>query len=152
VRWDDVAAAQAASPSPISAIPPNVASVLVSDAIPPITGPSIAPKIATPIALPINRPRAFAGASAISQASPAVHEHELDAPWRKRATSRSHSLSATPNSAVVTVMPPRPTSSVGFTPTRVASIPAGIPATSAPNAYEPARKPAPVFESPSSSA
>ena len=134
------------------AIPPKVACVLVTDAMPPITGPSIAPKIATPIALPISLPRALAGESAISHASPAVHEHELAAPWRKRAVSSSHSLCAKPKSAVVTVMPASPMSIVGFTPRRVASIPAGIPATSAPNAYEPARIPALALDRPRSSA
>ena len=126
--------------------------MLVTDAIPPITGPSIAPKIATPIALPIRRPRAFAGASAISHARPAVHEHELAAPWRRRASTSTDSLCAKPKSAVVIVMPPSPMRIVGLTPRRVARIPAGIPASNAPSAYEPARTPAPVFDSPSSSA
>ena len=45
MRCDDVAVAQAASASPISAMTPNVASVLVIEAIPPITGPRIAPRI-----------------------------------------------------------------------------------------------------------
>ena len=66
--------------------------MLVTDAIPPITGPSIAPKIATPIALPINRPRAFAGASAISHARPAVHEHELAVGVRRELSEMVRSL------------------------------------------------------------
>jgi hypothetical protein len=126
--------------------------MLVTEAIPPITGPSMAPKIATPIALPIRRPRVFAGASAISQASPAVHEHELAAPWRRRASTSTDSLSAKPKRAVVIVIPPSPMRIVGLTPSRVARMPAGIPANSAPSAYDPARTPAPVFDSPSSSA
>src|ERR1041384_1647418 len=62
------------------AIPPNVACVLVTDAIPPITGPSIAPKIATPIAFPISRPRTVAGEPADSHAAPARPPHDPRAP------------------------------------------------------------------------
>src|SRR6266498_65431 len=143
---DGVAAAAAASTNPRHATPPKVTSVLVSDAIPPITGPSIAPKIAAPIALPISRPRESAGASATSHASPAVHEQELANPWRKRAESRSHSLSANPKSAVVTIMPPSPTRSVGLTPKRDASTADGTTPASAPTAYAPASTPAPAFD------
>ena len=118
--------------------------------MPPITGPSIAPKIAAPIALPISRPRRSAGASATSHASAAVHEQALEKPWRNRAESSNHSDCANPKSTVVTIIPPSPRSRVRFTPNHDASSPAGMPPTSAPTAYEPARTPAPAFESPSS--
>jgi hypothetical protein len=64
--------------------------------------------------------------------------------------SSSHALPAKPKSTVVTTIPDRPMISVGFTPSRDASTPAGIPATSAPKAYDPASTPAPVFDRPSS--
>ena len=150
---DGVVAAAAARTRPRQATPPNVASVLVTDAIPPITGPSIAPKIAAPIALPISRPRALAGASATSHASAggprACARRSPGGTALSRAAIRCR---ANPKSAVVTIIPPSPRSSVGLTPNRDASMPAGIPPTSAPSAYEPASTPAPAFESPSSSA
>src|SRR3989442_3296575 len=150
-RNDGVAAAHAARTKPRHATPPKVARVPATDATPPITGPSIAPKIAAPIALPINRPRELDGASATSHARPAVHEQELAKPCRKRAESSSQTLRAKPNSAVVTIIRPRPNSIVRLTPSHEAATPEGIPPASAPTAYAPASTPAPLFDSPSSS-
>ncbi len=130
----------------------NAGPVPVTDAIPPSTGPNSAPTIAAPITAPIVSPRRSAGAAATSHASDAVHENELATPCRNRAVSSSQIESANPKVAVVTAIPVRPTRTVGRTPKRAAEIPPGIPPTSAPSAYDAASRPAPAFESPSSSA
>ena len=117
----------------------------MKEATAPSTGPNIAPAIAAPKAEPISRPRRPAGAAATSHASAPVHEKALDTPWRKRARSSAQTESAKPNATVVTASSERPTSTVGLTPTRAASMPLGIPATSAPAGYMACSTPAPAL-------
>jgi hypothetical protein len=61
-------------------------------------------------------------------------------------------LGANANARHETVISPSPSTTVGRTPTRAASRPAGTEAASVPAAYEPASTPAPVFDRSNSSA
>jgi hypothetical protein len=123
----------------------------VNDATPPSTGPNSAPPIANPSAVPISPPRRAGGAAATSQASPPVHENALERPWRNRARSTCHSSPATPNAALVAARPQSPATTVGFGPSRAATIPLGIAPTSAPAGYAAWSTPQPVFPIPSDS-
>src|SRR5439155_20784042 len=95
------------------------------DATPPSTGPKSAPAIASPNTVPINSPRRPAGAAATSHARLPVHVKPLERPWRSRAPSSCHALSANPNRTLVTAIEQRPTRTVGLTPRREATKPAG---------------------------
>ena len=125
--------AQAASPSEAIATAPNVQPVPAIAAIPPRTGPRSAPATAAANAWPINCPRRALGELATSQASEPVQENELASPWQNRARSSCQASLARPKAAVVTATIVRPTSTVGLTPTRAATIPLGIAPTSAPS-------------------
>ncbi len=128
-----VASAHAARPSDAAATAPKVQPVPAKDATPPSTGPSSAPATAAANAWPISCPRLPEGALATSQASAPVHEKEPASPWQKRARSSSQDDCASPTPAVVAATKVSPTSTVGLTPSRAATIPLGIAPASAPS-------------------
>src|SRR3954453_5235085 len=147
-RRAGVATAQPTRPSESAAKTPNVQPMPATDAIPPITGPKSAPTTAVANVRPIRRPRRSAGASATSHAIAPVHENALATPWAKRAASSCHGSVAIPNRAVQSATIESPTITVGFTPSRAATIPLGMAPTNAPAGYAAARTPAPVLPGP----
>ena len=124
--------AQAASPAASTATPLNTIFGLSSVARPPRAGPSSTPTIAAPSAEPITVPRWSAGDALTSQARPPAHEQAPPTPCAKRAMSSRSTLWAKPNTRLVTASNASPRSTVGLTPTRAASQPAGSDPTSVP--------------------
>ncbi len=144
--------AQAASAAAKAAAAPNTGSVPSSTAAPPITGPKKIPTIAAPMAPPISCPRRSRGAAPTSHARLAAHEQAPPTPWKKRATSRTTTFSATPKMTLVTARRPSPVSSARLTPKRTASQPPGSAPARVPAAYEADSTPAAVFDRSRSSA
>ena len=130
----------------------NTISGPTTVAAPPSTGPSNTPMIAAASAEPISSPRRSGGAAETSQAMPAAHMQAPPTPWMKRAASSSTMWFANANTRLVTPSSPSPSSSVGLTPQRAASQPLGTAAAKVPAGYAAVSTPAPVFESPNSSA
>ena len=81
--------------------------------------------MAAPSAEPISSPRRSAGAADTSQVMPAAHMHAPPMPWAKRARSSSTMFPANAKARLVTPSSASPVSSVGLTPKRAASQPAG---------------------------
>ncbi len=124
--------AQPASTAATSATELNTASGLSTVAAPPSTGPRSTPTIAALSAAPISSPRRSVGAAHTSQAIPAAHMHAPPIPWTKRAASSRTMWLANANTRLVTPSIASPVSSVGLTPQRIASQPAGSAPTNVP--------------------
>jgi hypothetical protein len=110
----------------------NTASGLSSVAAPPSTGPSSTPTIAALSAAPIISPRRSTGDADTSHAMPAAHMHAPPMPWMKRAPSSSTMCPANANARLERPSIASPVISVGLTPQRIASQPAGSAPTNVP--------------------
>jgi len=83
-------------------------------------------------AAPISSPRRSGGDADTSHAIPADHMHAPPTPWMKRAVSSSTTVWANANPRLDSPSMESPSSSVGFTPQRVASQPEGSAPTNVP--------------------
>jgi hypothetical protein len=124
--------AQAASTAATTATALKTASGLSTVAAPPRTGPRSTPTMAALSAAPISSPRLSGGAAEMSQAMPAAHMQEPPMPWMKRAVSSRTIVWAKANPRLASPSSASPSSSVGFTPQRVASQPDGSAPMKAP--------------------
>ena len=129
-----VPAAQAARPTPSTAIAENTAPRPTWSASPPTAGPNRAPTIAAPRAEPISSPRRSAGPLRISQASAPAHEAAPPTPSTKRAMSSKTMSCAKAKAILEADISPSPSKTVRRTPNRAASQPPGKAAIKVPAA------------------
>ena len=88
----------------------------------------------------------------MSQASAPAQVVVLEAPWTNRAIPSAQGPSATANAKLDAASSVSPATTASFGPRRAAATPPGIPPSSAPAPKAPTSSPAPVLESPNSSA
>ena len=144
-----------AQPARTAAIEPTTAKdvpIPTVSATAPNIGPRMAPKTAAPNAVPISSPRRSRGVATVSQASAPAQVVVLEAPWTKRASPSAHGPSAAAKAKLEAARRKRPVTTAVFGPQRRAASPPGIPPRSAPAPKAATSSPAPVFESPNSSA
>ena len=145
-------AAQAARAAATAPTAVNATPTLTASATAPNMGPRMAPKTAAPKAVPISSPRRSRGVATVSQAKAPAQVVVLEAPWTNRASPSAQGPSAAANAKLDAASSMRPATTATFGPQRAAASPPGIPPSSAPAPKEPTSSPAPVFESPNSSA
>ena len=145
-------AAQTASTAVTAPTVLNASRMPTASATAPNIGPRMAPRTAAPNAVPSNSPRRSRGVATVSQAIAPAQVVVLEAPWTKRASPSAQGPSATANAKLDAASSASPATTATFGPLRAAASPPGIPPRSAPAPKAPTSSPAPVFESPNSSA
>ena len=145
-------AAQAARTAATAPTAANETRMPTASATAPNIGPRMAPKTAAPNAVPISSPRRSRGVATVSQASAPAQVVVLETPWTNRASPSAQGPSAAAKAKLAAARRMSPATTASLRPAARGGEPAGDPAEQAPAPKAPTSSPAPVFESPNSSA